>query len=127
MVTEEPPPLYHGTRAGFQKGGLLMPRRFHQTKRTTTAPLKPGRQPRADSENYVYVTTNKTLAWVYAWHSTGRGRPRVLRVIPMGRIWSDPEHSEDMEAYRCESALVAEVDFEPLITEEEARSGWVEA
>lgn len=125
MAEEMPPPLYHGTRAGFQKGGLLMPRTFHGSTRKTTAPLRPGKEERPDSERFVYVTTSKMLAWVYAWHSTGRGRPRVLTVKPLSEVWYDPEHSREMEAYRCEAAVVEAVDFDPMITEQEAREGWV--
>lgn len=124
MSDQEPPPLYHGTRRGFTKRGLLMPRTFHQSKQVTTAPLMPGKQPREDSEQYVYVTTSKILAWAYAWAATGRGRPRVLTVAPLGPVWPDPEHSVDMEAYRCEAAVVVDVDFEPMITETEANAGW---
>lgn len=126
-MNEEPPPLYHGTRVGFRgRGGLLLPRGTHGGK-GTTAPLKPGRQSPADAQQYVFVTTSKELAWVYAWHSQGRGRPRVLTVRPLSDVWRDPEHSVDMEAYKCEAAFVLAVDFEPLVTEEDARAGWVEA
>lgn len=119
-------PLYHGTRKGFRgRGGLLMPRTFHGSK-GTTAPLKPGAVANSDSERYVYVTTSLDLAWVYAWHAQGRGRPRVLTVRPLSPVWRDPEHSEDMAAYRCEAAVVDAVAVEPLVTESDARAGWVE-
>ena len=80
---------------------------------------------RLDAERYVYVTTSRELAWVYAWHARGRGRPRVLTVTPLSDVWHDPEHSPDMEAYRCESAFVTAVDLDPLVSEQDARAGWV--
>lgn len=123
-MSEEPPPLYHGTRSGFTKGGLLLPRSKHRGK-GTTAPLKPGYSERADARDFVYVTASVELAWVYAWHSQGRGRPRVLTVRPLSPVWQDPEHSEDMEAYRCEAAFVLAVDFDPSVSEADARAGWV--
>lgn len=127
MPEQEPPPLYHGTRAGFRgRGGLLLPRGSHGGT-GTSAPVNPGREPPSDSDRYVYVTTSKTLAWVYAWHAPGRGRPKVLTVIPLGNLEPDPEHSPAMEAYRCEAAVVERVDLNPEISEEDARQGWVEA
>lgn len=120
------PTLYHGTRKPFSKGGLVMPRTFHGST-GTTAPLKPGASPRPDSERFVYVTPSLMLAWVYAWSATGRGRPRVLTVKPLSDVWADPEHSADMEAYRCEAALVEAVDLVPLVDEQTAVAGWVDA
>jgi hypothetical protein len=123
--------VFHGTRAPFRKGGWLFPRSFYkglkEAARVTTAPVKPGRQPSPDADKWVYVTTNEALAWVYAWHAPGRGKPRVLIVQPYGPIERDPEHSVDMEAYRCPMAKVLDVDREPTVSEEDARAGWVEA
>lgn len=122
----EPVVFYHGTRKGFSKGGYLFPRSFHKGA-GTYAPLKPGFEPRKDAEDYIYITTSETLAWVYAWHAPGRGRPKVLVVEPHGVIERDPEHSIDMEAYRCDGiAKVLSVDTEPKINEFEAAAGWVE-
>lgn len=118
--------FYHGTRRGFMKGGLLMPRRFHGGA-GTQAPLKVGATPLGDADQFVYVTTSKVLAWVYAWEAVGRGRPRVLTVRPLSEVWRDPEHSRDMEAYRCEAATVVDVDFDPMISEAEAKEGWIDA
>lgn len=123
----EPPTMYHGTRAGYRgRGGLVLPRSKHGGK-GTNAPLKPGRTERADSADWVYLTSNKTLAWVYAWHAPGRGRPKVLTVMPLSEVFADPEHSEDMEAFRCEAAHVLAVDLDPEIDEYEAAAGWVDA
>jgi hypothetical protein len=126
-MTALPPPLFHGTRRPFMKGGLLLPRAKLGGAPATSAPMKAGRAPNPDAENWVYVTTSLTLAWVYAWHAPGRGRPRVLTVTPLGPVYDDPEHSPDMEAYRTDAAVVAAVDLEPLVSEADARAGWVEA
>lgn len=119
------PVFYHGTRRPFRPGGWLFPRSFHGDP-GTSAPLNPGRKAPTDAADYVYVTTSRTVAWVYAWHAHGRGRPRVLRVDPHG-LEHDPEHSPRMQAYRCSSARVLGVDLDPEISEEEARGGWVQA
>jgi hypothetical protein len=118
--------FYHGTRRGFTRGGYLMPRTFTGKSDSTTAPLKPGKSTASDSDRYVYITTSKILAWVYAWHAPGRGKPKVLTVEVLGAVERDPEHSLDMEAYRTDMAKVINVDTEPIITEEEAREGWVQ-
>jgi hypothetical protein len=123
-VRTGPPPLYHGTRRGFQRGGLLIPRSAHKGK-GTEAPLIPGRKSPTDAAAYVYVTTSKIVAWVYAWHAVGRGRPRVLTVQPLSDVWLDPEHGPDMEAHRVTAACVLSVDFDPVVSEEDARTGWV--
>ncbi len=57
--------------------------------------------------------------------SPGRGKPKVLSVVPVGTVTRDPEHSLAMEAYRCESARVVAVSMMPEITEEAARNGWM--
>lgn len=121
----EPVRWYHGTRRGFTRGGYVTDREFHQGAQTS-APLKPGRQSPEDVVEHTYLTTNPVVAWVYAWHAPGRGKPKVLRVEPMGPVSPDPEHSPAMEAYRCAGWLrVVGVETEPLITEAEARAGWV--
>ncbi len=68
----EDPTWYHGTRRGFQKGGLLVPRADHG-KAGTTAPLAPGRAAPDDAVNHVYMTQDLDLAWAYAWAAPGRG------------------------------------------------------
>lgn len=75
----------------------------------------------------MYVTRDLDLAWVYAYHATGRGRPKVLVVRPTGGLERDPEHSLRMDAWRTESAKVLRVLIEPTMTEAEAREGWVTA
>lgn len=117
--------FYHGTRAGFQgRGGLLTPRVRHGGK-STHAPLKEGYSEREDAAKYVYLTTSLELAWVYAWHAPGRGNPKVLTVRPLAPVYRDPEHSEDMQAYRTESAVVLSVDTDPIMDEWTASAGWV--
>lgn len=126
-MSDEEPVFYHGTRRGFSRGGYLMPRSFHKNDDQTSAPLKDGRERSSDSDRYVYITTSKIVAWVYAWEAPGRGRPKVLTVRPMAEVYRDPEHGRDMNAYRCEIAKVIGVDKDPMITEAEAREGWVDA
>lgn len=116
--------LLHGTRRPFQRGGLLLPRSEHRGP-GTTAPLNPGKQEPADAAQWVYLTTDLRLAWVYAWHAPGRGRPRVLTVAPLGEVEADDEHSAAMAAFRCQAAKVVAVDLSPVLDEEEARAGWV--
>jgi Rifampin ADP-ribosyl transferase len=121
----EEPTYYHGTRRGFSRGGWLTPRTFNHGE-GTTAPLAVGGRPRPDAAEHTYMTTSLDLAWVYAWHAVGRGRPKVLIVDPHGVVTRDPEHSRDMEAYRCAGwARVTAVLTEPTVTEDDARRGWV--
>lgn len=114
---------YHGTRRGFRAGGVLLPRSVHHSA-ATTAPVNPGQVALADAEDWVYITRNLDLAWVYAWHAVGRGKPKVLQVNPVGDLEPDPEHSTAMDAWRCEFATVKKVFAEPTVTEAEAREGW---
>ena len=116
--------FYHGTRRGFKPGGYLLPRAFHEG-RATAAPLSPGCVQPEDAAEYVYITESEDLAWAYAWCSPGRGRPKVLVVEPTGPVVPDSEHSPAMLAYRTTSARVVAVHIEPLMTEAEAREGWV--
>ena len=118
-----PMTFYHGTRRGFRPGGYVFPQSFHGEE-GTSAPLTSGSQQPDDAGRWAYVTTSLELAWVYAWHAPGRGRPKVLVVRPAG-LQEDPEHSPYMQAFRCESARVLKVDIHPVMTEDEARSGWV--
>lgn len=115
--------FYHGTRRGFTRGGVLLPRSKHGGA-GTTAPVNPGMRQPQDASSYVYVTTDVAIAWVYAWHAAGRGKPKVLVVQPIGEVKPDPEHSPAMSAYRCEWARVESVLTEPTITEQQAREGW---
>lgn len=123
-MSEEPVTLYHGTRVPFQRGGLLVARSSHGGP-GTTAPLNPGRAAPTEAADWVYATTNSVLAWVYAWHAPGRGRPRVLTVGPLGDVEHDPEHGHRAEAYRVRAARVVAVDLTPQISEKDARAGWV--
>lgn len=116
----EPPPLFHGTRRGFRAGGLLLPRSAHGGAPTSA----PGGQAPPGAAGYVYATEHLDLAWAYAFHAPGRGRPKVLRVGPLGPVTPDPEHSAAMAAWRCEAARVLEVLLTPTLTEAEAREGW---
>lgn len=114
--------LYHGTRRGFGRGGVVMPRSFHGGA-GTSAPVT--RHAETGAESWVYVTGSLELAWAYAWHAAGRGKPKVLVVEPRGELEPDPEHSAAMDAWRCEWAVVRQVLTDPAISEAEARTGWV--
>lgn len=118
---------FHGTRRGFTRGGLVVPRSVHGGP-GTSAPLNPGRTQPATAADRVYLTADLDLAWVYAWHAPGRGRPKVLVATPLDvdqdEPW-DPEHSPEMRALRCGAARVVDVLTNPTVAEEQARSGWV--
>lgn len=113
--------LYHGTRRGFTPGGWLLPRSDHGGPATSA----PASRALPQNEQHIYLTTDLDLAWVYAWHAPGRGRPKVLVVEPTQPIQHDPEHSPQMPAYRSRGmAHVAAVLTTPTVTEEQARQGW---
>lgn len=96
-----PPPLYHGTRAGFRgPGGLVLP----------GAML--GRENHAQGRSgVVYVTPDLDEAKLWAEASQGRGRAKVLQVRPMGIIGVDNStlNGEEHEGYTCEAATVVKV------------------
>jgi hypothetical protein len=117
-------PLYHGTRRGFGVGGYLFPRAHHGGA-GTSAPVNPGREVPAEADNWVYVTESIELAWAYAWAAPGRGKPKVLEVRAYTPIEPDPEHSAAAQAWRCGSAKVLRVHTDPVMTEAEAREGWL--
>lgn len=114
-------PFFHGTKAGFSRGGFLFPREWHGGT-GTTAPVNSGREVSQDAVEWVYVTRDLALAWLYATHASGRGKPKVLVVAPYGTIEPDPEHSVRSDAWRCQSAKVKRVLFrdqvETLLREE---------
>lgn len=56
---------YYGTRRGFRPGGYLFPRSWHHGL-GTTAPVNPGTTPPQDAGNWVYLTRDLNVAWVYA-------------------------------------------------------------
>lgn len=118
------PTLYHGTRVPFGAGGLLLPRAEHGGP-GTTAPLNPGREQPPDADRWVYLTTSLEVAWVYAWHAPGSGRPRVLVIRSAHGLHRDPEHSASMDAWRAAWASVARVLRVPAVSEAAARSGWL--
>lgn len=121
---EHPERWFHGTRRGFTTGGALLPRDEHAGP-GTAAPLNPGYTAPADTAAWVYLTQDVNVAWAYAWVAPGRGRPKVVEVIPHGNLEPDPEHSTTMYAWRCEWAKVCRVHKTPAITEAEAAAGWV--
>lgn len=124
-VEMDPPrdAYFHGTRGAWEVGQEVVPRRV-SGEPPTNAPLVLGAEPHEASENYAYVTRRYLLAWAYA-HKSGRsGEPVVLFVRPQGTIEPDPEHSDHMYAYRCDSALVRLVDESVPISAEVAEQAW---
>lgn len=115
--------LFHGTRAPFQVGGLLLPRSTTSAV-GTTAPLNAGRRTPVDADQYVYLTADLDVAWAYAFAATGCSRPRVLVAMPEDPPISDGEHSARMGAFKASAATVIEVMLEPTITAEQAAAGW---
>lgn len=122
---EEPDVWFHGTRRGFTQGGVVLPLSSHGVTGRTTAPTQAGACSPAEANQWVYITRDLTLAWVYAWHAVGAGKPKVLTVIPHGQVERDPEHGWRTDAWRCEWASVTQVSTSPVIKQEQARAGWV--
>lgn len=114
---------FHGTRRGFTTGGLLLPRSTHGGP-GTAAPVNPGRAVPDEAQGWVYLTEDIDVAWAYAWVAPGRGKPKVVEVVPHDDLEPDPEHSPAMRAWRCRWATVSRVHTVPTITEAEARDGW---
>lgn len=48
----------------------------------------------------------------------------MLLVTPAKPVTADPEHSQEMWAFRCAGARVDVVDNEPPISAEAAAAGW---
>lgn len=99
---------YHGTRAGFMAGGLVLPRN-ETGALPTTAPLNPGMRLPADQGEYVYMTRDLDVAWNYARASSGKGKPKVLVISPLDRPERDREHGPNTDAWRCKAATVVRV------------------
>ena len=62
-----------------------------------------GAQRREDADDWVYVTTDLTGAWLYAYDSGGDGAPVVYSVLPLSNVQRDPEHSPNMPALAATS------------------------
>jgi hypothetical protein len=92
--------LYHGTRAGFGPGGYLLP--GDQVGKDN---FKMGRS------HVVYITPDLEWAKVWAEHSQGRGKPKVLEVAPCSELGVDDSTvaGDEHEAYTCDMAKVLRV------------------
>lgn len=94
-------PLYHGTRAPFRgSGGLVLPgARFGKDNHN----LKRG--------EVVYVTPDLDLAKDYALACKGRGRAKVLEVMPHSPVEVDDSTvgGDEQESYTCPAASVVRV------------------
>ena len=95
--------LYHGTRRGFMRGGLLMPVRFHRSEQRSG-------HVGIDSTDYAYVTTERDLAVSYAMQSKGRAAPRLLICRPINEIEVDPStyEGERHVQYRSRGGFIVE-------------------
>lgn len=99
---------YHGTRRGFKKGGLLLPRAMHGGKGSLGHLVNPS----DDESDWVYITTDRGLAEDFALLAPGRGKPKVLTVNPLDAPEPDPAtfDGEDRESYRVKAARVIGVE-----------------
>jgi hypothetical protein len=101
-MTDAPPPLlYHGTRAAFGPGGILLP--AEETGAVSNFPEMP-----PDRRGYVFVTSSLDLAWYFAEHCQGTNKPRVCVVVPHGGLIADwsTVNGEEHESFACEWATV---------------------
>ena len=103
-MSEQVALLYHGTRAGFRgRGGIVLPgvqvgRHNH-----------PGLEYRSD---WVYITPDLDLAWEYAEAAQGRGKPKVLVVLPGSGLLNDDSTiagGVEQISFRCTHAIVQKV------------------
>lgn len=103
--------LYHGTRAPFGKGGLVLPGALVDRDNARQGGLvnpvtgEPWSTPRNDK---VYVTTDLDLAKDFARHSAGRGKAKVFEVRYVGEIERDYATfgGEERESYRVDEARI---------------------
>ena len=94
-------PLYHGTRRGFRgPGGLVLPGDRFGTDNHGLS--------RSD---VVYLTPDLDLAKDYAKAASGRGRAKVLEVMPHTPLMKDDStvNGEEQESYTCEWGRVVRV------------------
>lgn len=100
--------LFHGTRAGFKRGGFLFPVAFHGTHQ------RPGHVGE-DSTEFIYLTDDRDQAAAYAYDHPGRGRPKILTVQPSGPIERDPSTFDGERGCQYRSRDIAKViDVEVL-------------
>lgn len=105
-------PLYHGTRAGFRgRGGLVLPGSDVGRDNTTGSDhYRPGLAPyRADR---VYLTGDLELAQRFAQLARGRGRAKVLEVLPFGPLELDEatyDGRDRDDVFTTDAALVERV------------------
>lgn len=89
------------------------------------APMVAGAERRADADEWVYLTTDRNGAWLYAYDSGEEGEPTVYSVLPLDDVERDREHSPQMPAYRCRSVVVLSIDRDAPFSEEQARAKWI--
>lgn len=89
--------MFHGTRAAFGVGGFVLPGDLFGIDNHGLG--------RSDA---VYVTPDLELAKDYAEAAAGRGRPRVVEVIPYDPLTPDDStvNGEWHESYRTPVAKV---------------------
>lgn len=113
---------FHGTRWPCKPGDILLPRALHGAS-PTSAPLIPGAERLAESDDYVYITRRYGMACAYAHRAGGDSDPVVLLVTPLGPVEPDPESYEHLFSFRCASARVDVVDDDPFFSAEDT-DGW---
>ena len=105
---------WHGTRRGFQKGGLILPPSFHGKGKANDLPDH-------TDDDWVFITPDREIAEEFAYKAAvGKGRPRVLQVVPLHDVFNDwaTYGGEDGYLYRTASARVIAVELldpEPMV------------
>lgn len=79
-MSDEITKLYHGTRRGFRKGGILLPCRETGSCSWEDYP---------HDHSAVYLTEDPTVAAYFATWSKGRGRPKIVEVEAHGLMRFD--------------------------------------
>lgn len=79
-MSDEVQTLYHGTKRGFRKGGILLP--CAETGFCSW-------QDYPHDERSVYATPDPVMAAYFAKNSQGRGKPKVLVIEAHGRVRED--------------------------------------
>lgn len=76
--------LYHGTRIGAERGGWITPAAFHGHQ----ANELPGYE---GADGWLFLTPDPDVAATFARTAKGRGRPKILTVVPDEPV--EPDHA----------------------------------
>jgi len=118
-VPTETEALYHGTRRGVSRGGWLTPPSFHGEERANVLPGYP------DADQYIFMTPDVEVAETFAYQAKGRGRPKVLTVVPTEPIERDLATWCGMDGYLYRSRGWAKVVAVRILDEDCAPPRWV--